>query len=149
MIINLIYQIEYEISSEQEQLFHQITKKTKGILNLDKEYVLSLIIVDNTQIHEINKQYRQIDRPTDVISFASLEGEVFEHEEEIELGDIFISIDKMKEQASEYAHSELREFSFLFTHGLLHLLGYDHMNTEDEQMMFQLQDEILNEIISK
>ncbi len=149
MLINTINQIDYEISDTQTNLFSQITIKTKELLQLDKQYVLSLIIVDDVQIQEINRSYRQIDRATDVISFASQEGEVFDFEDEVELGDIFISIDKMKAQAAEYGHSEEREFSFLFTHGLLHLLGYDHMNVEEEEKMFQLQDVILHGIINK
>ena len=96
----------------------------------------------------MNREYRGIDRPTDVISFAFLDGE--ENKEAllhgtgpVSLGDIYISIDKAKEQAEEYGHPLERELSFLFVHGLLHLLGYDHMTKEDEQVMFKLQDEIL------
>lgn len=106
----------------------------------------NIIIVDNEMIHKINKEYRGIDRPTDVISFA-LEDEkdmIINPEAGRILGDIYISIDKVREQAKEYGHSFLRELAFLSVHGFLHLQGYDHMKPEDEKVMFGLQDEILN-----
>ncbi|WP_152656247.1 rRNA maturation RNase YbeY [Oceanobacillus sp. CFH 90083] len=111
---------------------------------------ISISFVDNEQIQIINRDYRDKDEPTDVISFAMQEME----EEELEivgeglpvvLGDIIISIDKAKEQAEAYHHSFERELAFLALHGFLHLLGYDHMNAEDEKKMFQRQDEILGE----
>ena len=108
-----------------------------------KDSIMSIIIVDNEKIHEINKQYRNIDRPTDVISFALEENETIDEPFKT-LGDIYISIDKVYEQAKEYNHSVKRELFFLVTHGFLHLLGYDHMNKEDEEKMFSLQEEILD-----
>ena len=108
-----------------------------------KDSIMSIIIVDNEKIHEINKTYRGIDRPTDVISFALEEGETI-YEPIKTLGDIYISIDKVKEQANEYNHSIKRELFFLVTHGFLHLLGYDHMKKEDEEIMFPLQEKILD-----
>ena len=110
----------------------------------DTELEFSVIIVDNKKIHEINKQYRGIDRPTDVISFALEDNEEIEFDHYRVLGDIYISIDKVREQASEYGHSEKRELAFLTVHGFLHLLGYDHMKPEDEKIMFARQEEILN-----
>ena len=104
----------------------------------------NLIIVDNNYIHELNKNYRNIDRETDVITFA-LEDEdtlVLPNEERI-LGDIYISIDKAKQQAKEYNHSLLRELSFLAVHGFYHLLGYDHQTKEEEEIMFKKQEEVL------
>ena len=99
--------------------------------------------MDNEEIHQINKERRGVDRATDVISFA-LEDSPDDFDEFRILGDIFISIPKMQEQAKEYGHSEKRELSFLVVHGLLHLLGYDHMKSKkDEEIMFSLQDEIL------
>ena len=108
-----------------------------------KDSVMSIIIVDNEKIHEINKQYRNIDRPTDVISFALEEDETIDEPFKT-LGDIYISIDKVYEQAKEYNHSVKRELFFLVTHGFLHLLGYDHMSKEDEEEMFTLQEKILD-----
>ena len=104
----------------------------------------NLIIVDNEYIHELNKNYRHIDRETDVITFALEDDDslVMPTDERI-LGDIYISIDKAISQAEEYGHSLRREMCFLFTHGILHLLGYDHMTDEQEKEMFGLQDEIL------
>ena len=104
----------------------------------------NLIIVDNAYIHELNKNYRNIDRETDVITFA-LEDEdslVIGSDERI-LGDIYISIDKARAQAKEYNHSFLRELSFLAVHGFYHLLGYDHETKKDEEVMFKLQEEVL------
>ena len=111
--------------------------------------IVSVSFVDNKYIHKINKKYRGIDRPTDVISFAFIDAEgnydkILSSPGVVVLGDIYISIDKAKEQAEEYGHSLHRELSFLFVHGLLHLLGYDHMKEEDEKIMFKLQDEILS-----
>ena len=102
--------------------------------------LFNVIIVDNEYIHKLNKEYRGVDRPTDVISFAL---EEVENDIRI-LGDIYISIDKVYEQAKEYGHSNLREICFLMIHGFLHLLGYDHMKLEDEKVMFAKQEEILN-----
>ena len=99
--------------------------------------------MDNEYIHKINKEYRGVDRPTDVISFA-LEDEPDIKLDHRILGDIYISIDKVKEQAKEYGHSEKRELAFLAVHGLLHLLGYDHMKKEEEKIMFDKQEMILN-----
>jgi len=111
-----------------------------------KNATVSIIFVDNEEIHKINKEYRGIDRETDVISFA-LEDTFNLLPDKIRmLGDIYISIPKMKEQATSFGHSEKRELSFLVVHGLLHLLGYDHMkNKEEEKKMFDLQEIILQE----
>ena len=111
-----------------------------------KDTSFNLIIVDNKYIHELNKTYRNIDRETDVITFA-LEDEdslVVGPDERI-LGDIYISLDKAKSQAKEYGHSLLRELSFLAVHGFYHLLGYDHMTEEDEKVMFGKQREVLDD----
>ena len=110
-----------------------------------KDVSFNLIIVDNPYIHNLNKMYRKIDRETDVITFA-LEDEdtlIMPNEERI-LGDIYISIDKAKEQSKEYGHSLLRELSFLAVHGFYHLLGYDHQTKEEEEIMFKKQEEVLN-----
>ena len=107
--------------------------------------LFNIIIVDNDYIHKLNKEYRGIDRPTDVISFA-LEDEIDNVKLDFRvLGDIYISLDKTYEQAKLYNHSFLRELSFLTIHGVLHLLGYDHIQKEDEEIMFKKQDELLNE----
>ena len=104
----------------------------------------NVIFVDNDYIHKLNKKYRNVDRPTDVISFALEDNKEEELSNVRMLGDIYISIDKAREQALEYGHSLRRELSFLSVHGILHLLGYDHMEKEDEKIMFAKQEEILN-----
>jgi len=113
---------------------------------LDSEKVsnalFSIIFVGLDEIHKLNKEYRGIDRPTDVISFALEDSKDCLTNIRV-LGDIYVCIPKMIEQAKEYGHSETRELSFLVCHGLLHLLGYDHIEKEDEVIMFNKQDKIL------
>ncbi len=105
----------------------------------------TVILTDDVKVHELNKTYRGIDRTTDVISFALNDNGAFPGPINV-LGDIYISIPKMIEQAETYEHSEKRELSFLAVHGLLHLLGYDHtLGEKEEKEMFDLQKEILNE----
>jgi len=118
-----------------------------AVLKEDLENVsFNLIIVNNSYIHELNKQYRNIDRETDVITFALEDEEtlILPGTERV-LGDIYVSIDKAKSQALEYGHSLLRELAFLAVHGFYHLLGYDHMTTEEEKIMFGKQEEILQQ----
>ena len=106
----------------------------------------NVIIVDNEYIHKINKEYRNIDRETDVITFALEDEEsIVLPDDERVLGDIYISIDKVRSQAKEYGHSERRELCFLAVHGFYHLLGYDHMTEEDEKIMFSKQERVLSE----
>ncbi len=132
-----------------EEIYQKLMEKTFKKLNIKKDYEVDVNLIDNERIHEINREYRHVDRPTDVISFAFLDhvdGEVtIKGDIPTLLGEIFISVDKAEEQANAYGHSLLREMSFLFVHGLLHLLGYDHMTKEEETVMFSLQEEILKE----
>lgn len=104
-----------------------------------------MIFVSNERIHEINRLYRNVDRPTDVITFALEDHKEIETPEVRVLGDIYISVDKVVEQAKLYGHSRKRELFFLVTHGIYHLLGYDHMTEEEEKVMFQKQKEVLEE----
>ena len=108
-----------------------------------EDAIFNIIFVTNEAIHEINKTYRGVDRVTDVISFALEDGDDIKNNPIRVLGDIYIAIDVAYEQALEYGHSRVREVCFLATHGILHLLGYDHMNEEDEKVMFDKQKEIL------
>lgn len=110
-----------------------------------KDVVFNIIIVDNEYIHQLNKTYRGVDRPTDVISFALEDNGACETEFGRILGDIYISIGQARIQAKEYGHSLKRELAFLSIHGFLHLLGYDHMTEEEEKEMFGRQEWILNE----
>lgn len=111
-----------------------------------KESIFTIIFVTPEEIHELNKQYRGVDRVTDVISFALEDAHDVSLSDVRVLGDIYICIDRMKEQALEYGHSETRELSFLTVHGLLHLLGYDHQTKEDEEVMFGIQRKILSDL---
>ena len=105
----------------------------------------NIILVDENKIQEINRDYRNIDRITDVISFALEDCEDITYEGYRLLGDIYICREKVLEQAQNYGHSIQRELSFLSIHGFLHLLGYDHINQDDEKVMFELQEKILEE----
>ena len=107
--------------------------------------IFSIVFVDDNEIHDMNRTYRGVDRITDVISFAFEDNQNIEYNNVRMLGDIYVCIQQMKRQAVEYGHSEKRELSFLVVHGLLHLLGYDHMNADDEKKMFDLQELILSE----
>lgn len=107
--------------------------------------LFNIILINNEEIKKINSKYRNIDRETDVITFALEDNEDNVKGMEFRvLGDIYISIDKTCEQAKLYGHSVKRELCFLATHGILHLLGYDHMNEEEEKIMFKRQEELLN-----
>ena len=106
--------------------------------------VFSIVFVDEKTIQEMNRDYRGIDRVTDVISFAFEDNEKVRYNTIRVLGDIYICIPRMKEQAVSYGHSEKRELAFLTVHGLLHLLGYDHQTEDEEKIMFGLQELILD-----
>ena len=111
-----------------------------------KDTSFDVIFVDNKYIHELNKNYRDIDRETDVITFALEDDDTIINGSGLRmLGDIYISLEKAHSQAEEYGHSFKRELSFLAVHGFYHLLGYDHMTKEDEKVMFGKQEEVLKE----
>ncbi len=121
--------------------------KTLKTLEMEDAFELSLIIVGKTKIRTINREYRNKDVATDVISFANIDSLDYDYlSQEINLGDIFINVDRVLSQAKKYKHSVKREFIFLFVHGLLHLFGYDHMNKEDEKIMFSLQEKIVGNL---
>ena len=128
---------------EEFKILKSVLKKGLKKLNIDK-CEFNIIIVNNDYIHELNKNYRGKDFETDVITFALEDDKTFNPIDRI-LGDIYISVDKAHSQAIEYGHSFLREFCFLGVHGMLHLLGYDHIDSDSEKIMFSLQDEILEE----
>ncbi|MEH7494176.1 rRNA maturation RNase YbeY [Neobacillus niacini] len=145
-----------DLVDETGQLSDEQMEDIEKLLNFaaEKEHVednseVSVTFVSNERIHEINREYRDKDAPTDVISFAMEElgeGEIELIGEELPrvLGDIIISIPRAEEQAKEYGHSFIRELGFLSVHGFLHLLGYDHMEKEEEEKMFSRQKEILD-----
>ena len=123
-----------------EEYIEHVTKK----LDIEKA-IFNIILVDTKEIQKINKDYRKIDKPTDVISFALEDNSTFKNPVARMLGDIYICIPIAYEQAENYGHSRIREICFLATHGILHLLGYDHMKKEEEEIMFNLQEELLSE----
>ncbi|HKL84135.1 MAG TPA: rRNA maturation RNase YbeY [Bacilli bacterium] len=130
-----------------ESSYNYFMRKTIKLLNRDPNFILEVLIVDEQTIKEINRDYRNKDAVTDVISFAlddEVEGEIVARGQPNRLlGTIIICGPVAERQAQEYNHSLKREMKFLFVHGLLHLLGYDHMNKEDEIEMFALQDKII------
>lgn len=138
-----------EIFNETNETIDEL-KNLDEFLNYSVNYLkidnpeFNIIFVDNEEIRGINKTYRNIDKETDVISFALEDDKTFNTDKFRFLGDIYISIDKARSQAIEYGHSLKREICFLSVHGLLHLLGYDHMKEEEEKVMFKLQEEILD-----
>ena len=145
MNIDSVFDNEVDnFENNYEQDFIAIIEQALKTLGIEDDVEVSCVLVDDERIHEINREYRHIDRSTDVISFAMEDNDQFYVEGMPRtLGDIFISVDHAKKQAEEYGHSLRREMCFLFTHGILHLLGYDHMTDEQEKEMFGLQDEIL------
>lgn len=145
MNIDFVFDNEVDnFENNYEQDFIAIIEQALKTLGIEDDVEVSCELVDDERIHEINREYRHIDRSTDVISFAMEDNDQFYVEGMPRtLGDIFISVDHAKKQAEEYGHSLRREMCFLFTHGILHLLGYDHMTDEQEKEMFGLQDEIL------
>ena len=121
--------------------------KTLDLLNIKTNYDIALILVRSKKIKEINNLYRNINKETDVISFAIQDDNNFQViEESYDLGDIYINVDRVYSQALDYQHSIQREFCFLFVHGLLHCLGYDHMDKKSEKEMIELQNKILESV---
>ncbi len=138
-IFNQVNEEIPELDTVLKVLYSAIEKE--GLENT----IFNLIIVDNEYIHELNRDYRNIDRETDVITFALEDDDTMVLPDGVRvLGDIYISIDKARSQAEEYGHSFLREICFLAVHGFYHLLGYDHMTPEDEKVMFGKQEEVLS-----
>ncbi len=149
-----IYDDTNNVPEERIKLIEDILNFAGSYLKLPENTEMSVTLMDNEHIHEINKKYRGVDKPTDVISFAIEEDDpdevpiILPEDEEFDIpkniGDIMVSMDKVKEQAEYLGHSEERELGFLVVHGFLHLNGYDHMKEDDEKEMFGLQREILD-----
>lgn len=141
------------LQSNQVQMIQQLIELATDRIGRDPEFELDISIVDNETIHQLNREYRGIDRPTDVLSFALEEQsdqdefpEIFQQSSLFitHLGDIIISYPKIEEQAEAYGHSFDRELGFLAVHGFLHLNGYDHQTESEAKEMFALQEEVLN-----
>lgn len=164
MLVDIIDDQAY-LASGQEKMLHEVIEAAAKYLNLPEGIELDLSIVSNEEIQVLNRDYRGLDKPTDVLSFAltevtsefdvdfahldlaeeDLDDADFEEEEAIpqHLGDIIISYPHAQEQAQDYGHSLDRELAFLAVHGFLHLNGYDHQTEEEAQEMFRIQEEVL------
>lgn len=154
MTILIEHEVEIEFEFDEDALIEKVINTALDFEQCPYEAEVSVILTSNDSIQEINKEHRQIDAPTDVLSFPMVNYETpsdFERlEEEQEdcfhpdtgeliLGDIMISVDKVKSQAKEYGHSEMRELGFLVAHSVLHLCGYDHMEEKEREVMEQKQ----------
>lgn len=144
-----------------EEVAGKVIVEVLDLENCPYEASVNVLLTDNEEIHAMNHQYRGIDRPTDVLSFPNVDynnpadftgiedtiEDYFDPENgELCLGDIVISVEKVYEQAEEYGHSPLREYAFLIAHSMLHLLGYDHMESGEAALMEQKQEKILNRL---
>ena len=154
-------EVKIPFSFDYEELAKRVVNHCLDYAQFPYEAEVNLTLTDNEGIHAINKEFRQINRPTDVLSFPMLDYEIpgdftFLDDEDCEdfnpdtgealLGDIVISVDKVLEQAESYGHSIEREYAFLITHSMLHLFGYDHMTEEEAKVMEAKQTEILNQM---
>ena len=148
MKVRITYENKVMEKNEYENIIESVCKEGAHIYGLDEDAELSVVLCDNTYIHELNKTYRNIDRPTDVLSFALNEGEEegYDGPDTKLLGDIVISLDKTREQADEYGHSFERELAYLTVHGMLHILGYDHMTDEDKTEMRKEEEFVLHRL---
>lgn len=146
-------EVNYNAISElpnEEKLIKEVVSRVLEEEKVLPEVDVYITLTNNEEIHKINKEYRDVDRPTDVLSFpmyerdeiAGLKNDTNDEIEKI-LGDIIVSIEKVREQAEEYGHSFKRELAYLVTHGMLHLLGYDHMIEEEKAVMRKREEEIL------
>lgn len=145
MQINFINQSDESSWRSYRSFLEPILKRTLELVNRDENVSVNVVLVNKEAIHTMNRDFRDIDRATDVLSFedGSVEEGLFN------MGDIIISVEAIREQSQDYGHSLKREFCFLVAHGYLHLLGFDHQTLEDELEMFGLQKEILHGIADK
>ncbi len=159
MSLNVEMETDLKFDFDCKKIAEEVTDAALSHEAFPYECEINLTLTDNPGIHEINREYRGIDRPTDVLSFPLLSytragdfsgleecyGDNFNPDTgEIMLGDIVVSVEKVKEQAKSYGHSELREYAFLILHSMLHLFGYDHMTPEEASVMEEKQNVILN-----
>lgn len=158
MTITIEYEAEKQLDLPYEEIIRDVVNESLDYEKCPYEAEVNVILTDNQAIQEINREHRQIDAPTDVLSFPMVDYEApsdFDHVEdavedyfnpetgELLLGDIVISVDKVEEQAEKYGHSQTRELAFLVAHSMLHLCGYDHMEEEERLLMEARQNEIL------
>ena len=158
MTITIEYEAEKQLDLPYEEIIRDVVNESLDYEKCPYEAEVNVILTDNQAIQEINREHRQIDAPTDVLSFPMVDYEApsdLDHVEdavedyfnpetgELMLGDIVISVDKVEEQAEKYGHSQTRELAFLVAHSMLHLCGYDHMEEEERLLMEARQNEIL------
>ena len=151
--MDITINVDPETLELDEEIKHEIIRavETMGDLYDAANCEVSITVTDDQRIHDLNRQYRGIDRPTDVLSFAFNESDepeiIFDDEDHIDtLGDIIVSIDRARAQAVEYGHSFKREIIFLIVHGMLHLLGYDHMEELERREMEAEQKFVMAEL---
>ena len=159
MTILVENEVNRELDFDYEEVIKSVISKTLETENCPYETEVNVLLTGNEEIHEANKEFRGIDRPTDVLSFPMVDYEfpsdfscvdenpasyIKPETDELLLGDIMISVDKVYEQANEYGHSREREFAFLIAHSMLHLLGYDHIDEEERKVMEEKQEAILD-----
>ena len=137
------------VFQETNNLIKVVINKALAYMGIDNKCEISVTLTDDTHIHTLNREHRGVDRPTDVLSFPQYEADELDYfapDETIVLGDIVISLEHARAQAKEYGHSYVRELACLCVHSVLHLLGYDHIEKDDEKVMLGLQREILDDI---
>ncbi len=147
MEITISFTDEKLYNKEYEDIVNKVVSEVAKVYGLDNEEELGILLCNNAYIHRLNKEYRQVDAPTDVLSFSLNEGEVVEAGVASRLlGDIIISLERAKEQAEEFGHSMERELAYLTVHGCLHILGYDHMEEEEKKEMRKEEEYILGRL---
>ena len=161
MTINIEYEAGKKLGLPWREIIEEIVEAALDYENCPYEAEVNVVLTDNQCVREINREYRGIDSPTDVLSFPMVEYETpsdFRHVEEmfadcfnpetgeLMLGDIIISADKVMEQAKKYGHSPKRELAFLIAHSMFHLCGYDHMTEKEAQIMEQKQEKLLTRL---
>jgi probable rRNA maturation factor len=162
MTFNIEYETEIELELDYRSIIEKVAEKSLDLEQCPYEVELNVILTDNQEIRTINREYREIDAPTDVLSFPMIEYEIpadfdrLEEEEdnyfnpetgELILGDIIISVEKVIEQAEEYGHTRERELAFLTAHSMMHLFGYDHMEEAERMVMEEKQRKVLDELL--
>lgn len=157
MTVNIEYETDKELNIPYEEIINKVIEEALDYAECPYEAELNVVLTDNESIHQINLETREIDRPTDVLSFPTLEYDepgdfsIISEDSydfnpdtgELMLGDIVISVEKVEEQANAYGHSMERELGFLVAHSMLHLFGYDHMEDDERIVMEKKQEEVL------
>ena len=160
MTIFVTNETDINMEFDYEEIANKVILASLDYESFPFEASVEVTLTDNEGIHQLNKEHRDIDRPTDVLSFPLIQYKELGDYDSIEddednfdpdtgeamLGDIVISLEKVIEQAENYGHSNLREYSFLICHSMLHLMGYDHMTDDEAKVMFKKQDEIMNQL---